>query len=239
MCKSKPVELATQSFATQTQATAFFQAMLGRYTPGERVSETDFIDLAALLERHTEYKQKIGCGLDHFTVMMTEKRTPCFRIERTDKSGTDFSYDHCIKRKAPSRKQEVAAALRNAVQSTIYEARDKFIAEHKDASGLVPCAATGEWIQPEDAHMDHRPPMTFEVIVTTWLAGEGLEVDDVPISEGEDNQVTPEILDPDLIRSFQTYHNCVAQLDLVKKSVNLAQASQHRLKPTRINLAHP
>ena len=236
MNKGKPVELATRNFATRALATKFFKAMLGRYTPGERVSETDFMDLAALLERHTEYKQKIGCGLDHFTVMMTEHGTQCFLIVRTDGSGTDFSYPHCIRGQAPSRKQEVSAALRHTVQFTIYDARNQFIAKHKDANGLVSCAETDEWVRPEDAHMDHRRPMTFQVIVTTFLAERGLAVEDVPISEGEDNQVRPKILDPDLIHEFQTFHNDVAQLDLVKKSANLAQASQHRLKPTRISL---
>lgn len=30
--------------------------------------------------------------------------------------------------------------------------------------------------------MDHRPPMTFEVIVTTFLYGRGLSLDDVPLT---------------------------------------------------------
>ncbi len=97
MARGKPVELATRNFATQTHATNFFKAMLGRYVPGDRVSDADCLDLAALLERHTEYKQKIGCGLDHFTVMMTEHGTQCFRIERTDGSGIGFSYPHCVR----------------------------------------------------------------------------------------------------------------------------------------------
>ena len=52
--RSKPVELATRSFEKQGDATAFFKAMLNRYRPGERVSDEDGLDVAALLERHTE-----------------------------------------------------------------------------------------------------------------------------------------------------------------------------------------
>jgi hypothetical protein len=84
--------------------------------------------------------------------------------------------------------------------------------------------------------MDHRPPMTFEVIVTTFLGGRGLSVDDVPVTTGQDNQVSPEITDKDLAAAFLAYHASVARLDLVKTSVNLAQASRHRLKDTRIQL---
>jgi len=43
--------------------------------------------------------------------------------------------------------------------------------------------------------MDHRPPMTFEVIVTTFLAGRGLAVDAVPTTTGQDEQVAPDITD--------------------------------------------
>ncbi|WP_210208551.1 DCL family protein [Rhodoplanes roseus] len=103
--RSKPVELATRSFEKQGDATAFFKAMLNRYRPGERVNDEDALDVAALLERHTEYVAKVGCGVRHFQVMMTEHGTQCFRIIRMDGSGTDFSYPHCITQRPPSRKQ--------------------------------------------------------------------------------------------------------------------------------------
>lgn len=109
--RSKPVELATRCFEKQGDATAFFKAMLNRYRPGERVSDEDGLDVAALLERHTEYVTKVGCGVSHFQVMMTEHGTQCFRIIRRDGSGTDFSYPHCISQRPPSRKQEVAQAF--------------------------------------------------------------------------------------------------------------------------------
>lgn len=66
--RSKPVELATRSFEEQNDATAFFKAMLNRYRPGERVNDDDALDVAALLERHTEYVAKVGSGVSHFQV---------------------------------------------------------------------------------------------------------------------------------------------------------------------------
>ena len=93
--RSKPVELATRSFGKQGDATAFFKAILNRYRPGERVSDEDSLDVAALLERHTEYVAKVGCGVSHFQVMMTEHGTQCFRIIRTDGSGGVFDVTSC------------------------------------------------------------------------------------------------------------------------------------------------
>jgi hypothetical protein len=157
---------------------------------------------------------------------MTEHGTQCFRIERTDGSGTEFSYRHCITQRSPTRKEEVSSAFRWAVRLDLFMKRDEFFAEHKDAEGLIVCAETGELISREQAHMDHRAPMTFEVIVTTFLAAKGLEVEHVPLSSGKDNQVSAEITDANLREEFRHYHARVAALDLVKNTANLSQSAR-------------
>jgi hypothetical protein len=70
--------------------------MLNRYRPTQLVCEEDAADLAALLKRHSEYEEKVGVGIDHFEVMRAEYGTQCFRLVRTDGTGEDFSYLHCI-----------------------------------------------------------------------------------------------------------------------------------------------
>lgn len=237
MARGKPVEIATRSFENQTRAIAHFKEMLNRYAPGDRVNAEDGLDLAALLERHDEYAQKVGCGVEHFEVQTTEHGTNCFRIVRTDGSGTDFSYRHCVTQRPPSRKQEVSQAFRRVVQMDLYTARDKFFTQHKDSEGKVTCAVTGERIGRDEAHMDHRPPMTFEVIVTTFLEGRGMSLDQVPITSGRDEQVAPDVTDDSLADDFRSYHSRVAKLDIVKNSVNLSQSARHRIKDGRVNLA--
>jgi Protein of unknown function (DUF3223) len=236
MARSNSIDLSTANFPTQRAATEFFKKMLGRYQPGVCVNEEDALHLAALLERHTEYTSKIGCGVDHFEVMMTEHGTQCFRIVRVDGTGTDFSYLHCIKGRPPPQKQEVSQALRQAIRIDLYRARDKFYAEHKGNDGTILCAVTNQRILPEDGHMDHRPPLTFEVIVITFLEGRGLSFDRVPITDGIDEQVAPEVTDEGLREDFRKYHASVARLDFVKKTINLAQSSRERIKPSRIQI---
>lgn len=70
--------------------------MLYSYRPKQRVSDNDAVHLAALLERHSEYEEKVGIGIDHFEVMHAEYGTRCFRIVRADGTGVDFSFHHCI-----------------------------------------------------------------------------------------------------------------------------------------------
>ena len=70
--------------------------MLNKYRPKQRVLESDAADLAALLQRHSEYENKVGVGIDYFEVMSAEFGTQCFRVVRVDGTGEDFSYSHCI-----------------------------------------------------------------------------------------------------------------------------------------------
>jgi hypothetical protein len=83
-------------FPKKGDAHAFFKQMLNRYNPGDRVTDTDAADLAALLKCHTDYAAKVGSGIGHFRVMKNLYNTQCFEIIRTDGTRDDFSYKHCI-----------------------------------------------------------------------------------------------------------------------------------------------
>ena len=235
----KPVSIATREFATQSEATEFFKAMLNRYKPGDAVINEDAFELAALLERHPEYNQKVGAGIDRFEVMLsTIHGTQYFKINRVDGSGTDFSYLTCIRGMAPSRKTEVSRAFREVVRMDLFRARDAFYSKHRDVDGLLSCAVTKNKIRSDEGHMDHRPPMTFEVIVATFLAGRGLSCDSVPITTGQDNQVTTLIANDALTEAFRQYHERVAVLDFVEKTVNLSQSSKSRIRLGRVKLGN-
>jgi len=97
--RAKPVVLSTRTFETQTQANLYFKEMLNRYGVGDRVSEADELDLRALLQRHNEVDDKVGCGISHFEVMHADFSTQCFCVARSDGSRVDFSYQRCIDRR--------------------------------------------------------------------------------------------------------------------------------------------
>src|SRR5208282_3062143 len=93
---AKPFTIDTRSFPMKGEARAFFKAMLNRYRVGDRVSDADAVELAALLKCHTEYAAKVGSGIDHFCVMANQFNTQSFEIVRADGTRDDFSYKHCI-----------------------------------------------------------------------------------------------------------------------------------------------
>lgn len=86
----------TRTFQKKGDARNFFKSMLNRYRVGDVVTGTDDADLRALLKRHTEYRKKLGSGIDRFEVMANLYGTQSFKIVRTDGTADDFSYVHCI-----------------------------------------------------------------------------------------------------------------------------------------------
>jgi hypothetical protein len=75
--------------------------MLQRYRIGDRVSDTDSLDLLALMKRHDEAEEKIGCGISYFIVENAPEPHPeqrCFWIVRSNYSKIDISYQHCLEK---------------------------------------------------------------------------------------------------------------------------------------------
>ena len=84
--------------------------------------------------------------------------------------------------------------------------------------------------------MDHQAPLTFQVIVETFLKIKKLNYHDVPISTGRDNQTSPEITAPRLAEDFRQYHNEIAEIAFVKTKINLKQSAANRIKKGNLPL---
>ena len=154
-----------------------------------------------------------------------------------DKGGwnTDhFSYPKSISGKQSSKFQDVCSALRDEVKLYIYQQRDKIFKDHGNAEKKVPCFSSKELILRDEGHMDHVPPMTFQVIVTTFFKAKGFDYQSLEVTQHDEKEFDLVVADEELVREFKEYHKQVATLDFVKKEINLAQASRHRIKKTRV-----
>ncbi len=97
-----PESLNYREFPTKKEAILFFRAMLKRYRNGDTIDEQDSTYLLNLLERHEDAEGKIGCGMKRFFRKLSVDGTPCFWLERTDGTLTDFSYIDCVSAKEQS-----------------------------------------------------------------------------------------------------------------------------------------
>ncbi len=92
---AKPVQVGELHFARKGDATKFFQEMLYRYDLGDRVSAQDTIVLTDLLYRHPEASNKIGSGIESFSVRSGDYGTQCFWVNRVDGTAEKFSFRAC------------------------------------------------------------------------------------------------------------------------------------------------
>lgn len=99
MARKITLIIGNNTYQTQSMALNFFKEMLNRYIPSEIVSETDSFHLKHLFERHPNYIEKIGSGIDHFEVMAADFHSQCFCVIRADGSKEGFSYKRCITQK--------------------------------------------------------------------------------------------------------------------------------------------
>ena len=195
-------------------AKAFFRSMLDGYSDGDTVTQQDAKYLMDVLAMHPEAEVKIGCG-----VKRLYKDKACFWLERLDGTRTDFSYRYCISGKPPTLKREFLNACRQAVRDDLMATKGEILERIGSTDRMVKCSVTGKIIPFADVHLDHAAPMTFEVIVKTFLAAHKIKPED--LSPPGDKQWVTRFTNKRLEQDFPDYHNKVAVLRIVSSQVNL------------------
>lgn len=216
-------------FRFKKHALEFFKDMLNRYRNNQQVDEDDEVMLFELIERHPEALQKIGCGVEHFYKALTDKGTSCFWIKRKDGSCTDFSYISCVNAKGKTILQEFSEACREAVRESLEQAKDKFFEAYGDAEGKVECEITGEKIAKYESHLDHKKPMTFQVIVQTFITANGIIPSPEMMSIAQDSQFVTTFVDQNMVDAFRDYHRKIAKLRIIGAKKNLSLGGSERM----------
>ena len=92
---AKPVKVGPLSFNKKGDATDFFKNMLYKYELGDKVSPDDAEILTNLIAMHPESPDKIGVGIESFSVRTADYNTRCFWVNRVDGTTTNFSFRAC------------------------------------------------------------------------------------------------------------------------------------------------
>ncbi|MBA2591985.1 MAG: DCL family protein [Pseudomonadota bacterium] len=227
------VTIGTLSFKFTKDAKQLFREMLGRYRNSQDLNEEDSEHLRYLLERHPEAQEKIGCGIKRFCKAPTDQGTSCFWLEREDGSTTDFSYITCVDSKRKSLYQEFAEACREAVREELQKAKKNHFEAHGDSDGKLVCEMSREKIAPYESHLDHKKPMTFQVIVRTFIAANCIDIKSEMLSIAGDAQFVTTFVDKDMEKRFQDYHRGVADLRIIKPRANLSLGGSERITKSK------
>ncbi|SFU39359.1 DCL family protein [Nitrosospira multiformis] len=94
---AKPVNVGSLAFARKGDADEFFKKMLYKYDLGDKVSADDAEHLTCLLAMHPRADDKIGVGVESFSVRTAaDYGTRCFWVNRIDGTTEDFSFRACF-----------------------------------------------------------------------------------------------------------------------------------------------
>lgn len=225
-------------FSTQKAALDHFRQILHAYEDGDSVSDPEHEEhLLLLIANHPEAVQKIGVGIDHFFIDYAYQGSRCFHIARIDGSSTDFSYPTAVMGERPSLDREFKEACRVAVQPYLFQARDKFFQDNQDSEGRVKCELTEQLITTDEADIDHKGALPFNVMVETWITATKLELSPDLLTPPTDNQYVSEFADEALKREWVTYHNTFCDkhksLRVIHKTANRSLSPRGRIYPSK------
>lgn len=230
MARSKPIILGHLSFPRQGDALAYFKELLARTQTGTQLTGSDYRDVEALLSGHPRAQDKIGTGIAQLVLDDAELVGKCFHVIRTDGSRDNFSYKKCISGD-PAPFTTFSVACRRAVAKELEDFKIRYFEEHQNDKGKVRCPETGEWIEFGEAHVDHRSPMSFSVIVKFFVSSENIDLEKVTYRR--DGLYGNEFADDEIAEKFRVWHRRNALLRVIEAGRNLSKAHLARVKPTR------
>lgn len=230
MARSKPITLGHLSFNKQGDALDYFKDLLSRIVPGTELKGNDYRDVEALLSGHPRAQDKIGAGIAKLLVDFAAFDDKCFHILRSDGSKDNFSYKKCIAGDPPPF-TTFSVACRRVVAEELEAFKRKYFEDKQNAGTKVKCPETGKWITFGEAHVDHKSPMSFSVIVKFFLSAENL--DPAKVSYIREGLYGNELSDDAIVEKFRKWHRKNANLRVIEANRNFSKAHLARVKPTK------
>jgi hypothetical protein len=205
--------LAELNINTKKQLMEGVRAIVDKYRDNQVLNPFDEVWILKILRHHSEYKQKVGCGIQHLEVRTN--KTPQgtsrgFWIVRKDGTAVDISWCVALNPQGClSIKQNVANAARYEVHPQIREHRT-----HGE------CDVCSECQQPmskrEDVHVDHVN--TFDSLLNQFMQEHDLRHEQIIV---EDLGLQSQFEDRTLGCKWQNFHREHATLRIIHASCNL------------------
>jgi hypothetical protein len=206
--------------------------ILNRYGSMDGVpkEDTDIVSCVKVNDLSDNHRELIKALLAHtlptsqlpaeFTEMGKVMHNRAGKRKRAD----DEAYIPRSERPAPpSAKRRFSGACRAAVQDSIASFKAKVFQEQADAMGFVRCALSGVQVSQIEAHVDHAPPNTFDVLVQGFLAENAAKHGTTPVYILSNTEfVAGRFFDQTEIEAFLEYHTANASLRVLTACTNLS-----------------
>jgi hypothetical protein len=96
MRRSYALTIGQRRFETRVAAHRYVEDLLYSLPFKVAIQEPHHSFLKALISRHPRAEEKVGKGIDHFTVEHSVRGRRCFCLTRIDGTKADFTMSACI-----------------------------------------------------------------------------------------------------------------------------------------------
>ncbi len=213
---AKPISFGKFKFSTRKACEDDARRRINPYSPGSIMTLDDKAFFEALFTLHSEYDEKVGCGIKDIEVGLDFHRNRCLFIIRKDGSKVVISWRHCVK--PYTKKMVVSYAFRRAVKNTVMAFKNEAI------SNGATCPKLAVNLTFDNSHVSYAS-ISFDDMLTDFLAEKGLTYESVELTEPEysDSDQRGKLADPVVMKSWQKYHQSRAKLELLSVEANLSK----------------
>ncbi|ELA8128057.1 DCL family protein [Vibrio sp. 10N.222.54.F12] len=213
---AKPISFGQFKFGTRKACEEDARRRINSYSPGTIMALDDKAFFEALFTLHSEYDEKVGCGIKDIEVGLDFHRNRCLFIIRKDDSRVVISWRHCVK--PYTKKMVVSYAFRRAVKSTVMAFKNEAI-----LNGAV-CPKLGVNLTFDNSHVSYVS-MSFDDMLTDFLAENSLTYESVELIDPEysDSDQRGKLASHVVTESWQKYHQSRAEFELLSIEANLSK----------------
>lgn len=210
--------IGKESFRRKLEVTERCRGILNSGLLGSMVVGDDLFFLCELLLFHKSYSTKARSGISSITI----EQNPVFPsqrgfwIKRMDGTRTDFSFIECISPTPIS--TAIKSAFRHEIVAQILEFKNEFFG----SCTCRTCEITGDAITPQNCHVDHQQPKTFDWLADKFIKENNLEPESIGLMGHEDGRVFEELSDRELGYRWAEFHRANCSLRVVSAKANLS-----------------
>ncbi|EJG0635891.1 DCL family protein [Vibrio parahaemolyticus] len=213
---AKPISFGQFKFGTRKACEEDARRRINSYTPGSLMTLDDKAFFEALFTLHSEYDEKVGCGIKDIEVGLDFHRNKCLFIIRNDNSRVVISWRHCVK--PYTKKMVVSYAFRRAVKNTVMTFKNEAI-----SNGAI-CPKLGINLTFDNSHVSYAS-ISFDDMLTNFLTENGLTYESVELIDPEysDTDQRGKLANHEVMESWQKYHQSRASFELLSIEANLSK----------------
>jgi hypothetical protein len=226
------ISIGDKSFDSKSKALAFYKDILNSYKVGEELREDDYKKIVDLV--YTGYDKdeikayEIDTG-DYIKSVIVDyhpdfRSTKCFFLMGGIEAKQLFSYLLAINGTL-SDSQLFSRACRHLVSERLREFK-----KQQFKNRPVRCALTNEIVEWEECQIDHKAPLTFSVIVKSFIVAHKIDISSIEyVYENSKEQFA----NRDIAEKFDDFHKEMAVLRVLATKQNRKLSGGARIKPTK------